>query len=336
MLPRGSGRAARIGLIFAAGLCACLAQEPKTPPLRLVQVIALPGVEGRIDHMTVDAKRRRVILSALGSNTVEVVDVFAGRRVGTISGLARPQGALYAPDLDKLFIANEATGQVHVYDGESYELQAKVDFGSNTDNLRYDAKAKRVYVGYGEGAIGVIDAATSKRLPIDYKLDAHPEAFQLETNGTRIFVNVADGGYIAVIDRSTGSIAKWALGTVRKNFPMALDEAGQRLFIGTRIPSRLVVLNTANGKEVASLPAAGDMDDLMVDSQRKRLYIPGGEGLISVAQLSSPEGYSLIASVPSRVGARTSVFYAQRDRVYLAVPGTGDQMAALWVYEPQE
>jgi DNA-binding beta-propeller fold protein YncE len=336
MSPFGIRPALRIGFGLAACLCACLAQEPKTPPLRLVQMIALPGVEGRIDHMTVDVKRRRVILSALGSNTVEVVDVFAARRIRTITGLARPQGALYAPDLDKLFVANEASGQVHVYDGETYELQAKVDFGGNTDNLRYDAKARRVYVGYGEGAIGAIDAATNKRLPIDYKLDAHPEAFQLETNGTRIFVNVADGAYIAVIDRATGAIAKWPLGALRKNFPMALDEANQRLFIGTRIPSRLVVLNATNGKVASSLPAAGDMDDLMIDAQRKRLYIPGGEGFISVIQYSGADNYSVLAPAPSRAGARTSVFYVQRDRVYLAVPGTGDHMAALWVYEPQE
>ena len=143
------------------------ADEREAPPIREVQEIPLPGVQGRLDHFTIDAKRKRVIFSGLGNDTVQVVDVFAGRMIHQIDGLAQPQGTLYLPEWDKLFVANSANGHVNVYDGAKFTLVDTIDFGedSDPDNLRYDAAAKKIYVGYGEGAIGVIDPVTDKRLP---------------------------------------------------------------------------------------------------------------------------------------------------------------------------
>src|ERR1700738_336057 len=156
------------------------ADEREAPPVREVQEIPCPGVQGRPDHFTIDAKRKRVIFSGLGNNTVQVVDAFAGRMIASIPGLSQPQGTLYVPEGDKLFVANAADGHVNVYNGTTFKPITSIDFGTDPDNLRYDATSKRVYVGYGDGAIGVIDAATNKRLPIDYKFEGHPAGFQLE------------------------------------------------------------------------------------------------------------------------------------------------------------
>jgi DNA-binding beta-propeller fold protein YncE len=318
----------------------CLGQDTgarESAPLRIVQAIPLPNVVGRIDHFSVDPKRRLVIGSALGNDTVEVVNTFAGKVVQTIKGLNEPQGVLYVGgDINKLFVANAGDGKVRVYDGKTWALGATVDFGANTDNLRYDAGAKRVYVGYGEeeAGIGVIDAATSKRLDDAAKLDAHPESFQLD--GSNIYVNVADKAKISVIDRKTKKVTDWPLSDLKANFPMALDEADHRLFIGTRKPARLVAIDTTNGKIVANLLSAGDMDDLYYDSGRKRIYVLAGEGFISVFQQTDPDHYESMAKIPTTTGARTGVWYEKRDRLYLAVPGRANQGAELWVYEAQD
>jgi len=312
------------------------ANDRESPPLRLVQDIPLPGVEGRLDHFTIDPKRKRVIFSALGNNSVEVVDAFAGRVIHTITGLDEPQGSAYIPELDKLYVANAGSGKVHVYNGTSFQLLATIEFGDDADNLRYDAAAKRLYVGYGDGAIAGIDVTTDKRLETEYKVDDHPESFQLETKGTRIFVNIATKNYVAVIDRKDGSVAKWKLEGVGQNFPMALDEDDGRLFLGTRKPSRLVVLDTASGKIVANLPAAGDMDDLFYDAGRKRIYIPGGDGNISVFDQKDPNTYSELAKIPSAVGCRTGTFYVKRDKVYLGCPPHANLGAAVLVFEAQD
>jgi hypothetical protein len=163
------------------------AQEREAPPVREVQEIPLPGVQGRLDHFTIDARRKRVIFSGLGNNTVQVVDVFAGRTIRQIEGLSEPQGTLYLAEWDKLYVANSADGHVSVFDGTNFTLLDRIDFGegSDPDNLRYDAAAKQIYLGYGEGVIAVIDPVTNKRLPTEYKFEGHPEGFQLETKGPR-------------------------------------------------------------------------------------------------------------------------------------------------------
>jgi DNA-binding beta-propeller fold protein YncE len=314
------------------------AQQREAPPVREVQEIPLPGVQGRLDHFTIDPKRKRVIFSGLGNSTVQVVDVFAGRMIHQIEGLAEPQGVLYLPEWDKLFVANSADGHVSVFDGTNFTLIERIDFGegSDPDNLRYDAAAKKIYLGFGEGAIAVIDPVTNKRLPTEYKLEAHPEGFQLETKGPRIFVNVADEKKIQVIDRRTGKLTSWALPAGHSaNFPMILDEANRRVFIGTRKPARLTVLDMDSGKVVASLPTAADMDDMFYDSSRKRIYVAGGEGFLSVVQQVDADHYTDMGKFPTALGTRTGVWYEKRDRLYIAAPPSGTLGARLLVFEAQ-
>jgi DNA-binding beta-propeller fold protein YncE len=332
-----------LGSIYCAGAFTALspiahAQEREAPPVREVQEIPLPGVQGRLDHFTIDAKRKRVIFSGLGNNTVQIVDVFAGRMIHQIDGLAEPQGTLYLAEWDKLFVANSANGRVTVYDGTKFSLIDTIDFGegSDPDNLRYDAVAKRIYLGYGDGAIAVIDPATNKRLPTEYKFEGHPEGFQLETKGPRIFVNVADAKSIQVINRQTGKMLTWALPNGHAaNFPMVLDEANRRVFIGTRKPSRLTVLDMDSGKVVASLPTAADMDDMFFDADRKRIYVAGGEGYLSVVQQVDADHYTDMGKFPTALGTRTGVWYAKRDRLYIAAPPSGVLGARLLVFEAQ-
>jgi DNA-binding beta-propeller fold protein YncE len=325
------------GTLVAMGSIAS-AGEREAPPVREVQEIPLPGVQGRLDHFTIDPKRKLVIFSGLGNSTVQVVDVFAGRMIHQIEGLAEPQGTLYLPEWDKLFVANSSDGHVNVYDGTKFELIDTIDFGddSDPDNLRYDPVAKKIYIGYGEGAIGVIDPVTDKRLPTVYKFEGHPEGFQLETKGPRIFVNVADTKNIQVINRSTGKMITWSLPAGHSaNFPMVLDEADRRVFIGTRKPARLTVLDMDSGKVVASVPTAGDMDDMFYDSGRKRIYVAGGEGFLSVVQQVDADHYTDMGKFATALGTRTGVWYEKRDRLYIAAPPSGVLGARLLVFEAQ-
>jgi DNA-binding beta-propeller fold protein YncE len=178
-------------------------------PLQLEEQIPVPGVAGRIDHFSADAKRKRLFVSALGNNSLEVIDVFAGRVVHSIKGLAQPQGPLYVPAVDKLYVANAEDGKVRVYDGATYTLRKTIDFGSDPDNMRYDEGSKRVYVGFGQedGGIGMIDPKTDERVGNVYKTEGHPESFQVEAAGGHIFVNVPDAGNVVEsIDQKTGRL----------------------------------------------------------------------------------------------------------------------------------
>ncbi len=311
----------------------------ESPPLLLVQEIPLPHVEGRIDHFTFDTKRKLVIGAALGNNTVEVVDTFAGRDIHSIPGAANPQGVAFAGDLNKLFVANGADGKLRVYDGESFSLLKTIDIGEDADNVRYDPKEKRVYVAYGGdevGGIAVIDAANSERIDDAAKLDAHPESFQIATSKPVIYANIATKAKVVKIDRTTHKVTDWPLKTGKANYPMALDEADHRLFVVTRKPAQMVVLDSETGSMVASVPCVSDSDDVYYDVARKRIYAPGGEGFVSVIQQVDPDHYQPLSKIPTTVGARTGLWYEKRDRFYLAVPASSKQGAALWVYSPQD
>jgi len=314
---------------------------PEPPrPLVLTEAIPTPGVQGRFDHFGFDGKNQ-LFVAALGNHSVEVIDISARVRARSITGIPNPQGVVYAPDAKKLFVAS-SKGTLRIFDGSSFELVKEIDFHGDVDNLRYDGVAHRVYVGYGDdetGAIGTVDALTNERLPEEYKLGAHPESFQVEATGPNIYVNLPDLKQIAAINRKTGAIARWPM-TLRHNFPMALNESEHRVMVATHEPPRFAVFDTNTGRSVAELPCVQDADDVYYDSGRKRIYIPGGEGYISVFQEADADHYQLLAKVPSTLGARTAGYFGKGrkgfDRFFLGVPARADHGAEIWIYTVQD
>jgi DNA-binding beta-propeller fold protein YncE len=323
-------------LIFLMGMAMTRNLEAEEAgPLRLIQTIPLRNVEGRIDHMAVDLKGERLFIAALGNNTVEIVDLRAGKHTGTIGGLHEPQGVGFVAEFNKIFVANAQSGACEVFDGSSFKRIKSIKLSDDADNIRYDAAARRVYVGYGSGALGIIDAATGDQLG-EIKLDGHPESFQLEKSGPRIFVNIPTSQRIAVVDREKpAAITAWSVGGAMANFPMALDETHHRLFVGFRKPAKLMVYDTESGKVIANLDSPGDADDLFYDGTRQRIYISGGEGFIGIIQQQDADHYKSLTKIPTASGARTSLFVPELGRLYLAVPHRGTQRTEIRVYEAQ-
>lgn len=326
----------RIGIFLLVLLAVCAPPAfAQTPALKQVTVIALPGVEKRIDHLGVDTVHHRLFVAALGNNSIEVIDLDAGKRLRALAGLREPQGIVFVPASNRIFAANAQGGDLDVYDAAAFEKVRTLPFGDDADNVRYDAKANRVYVGYGDGALGILDAASLKRLG-SVKLAGHPESFQLEKNGDRIYVNVPSAGHIAVIDRVKMQVtATWPLSGARSNFPMALDEAGHRLFVGCRDPACVLIVNTATGKEIGRLDIAGDTDDLFYDAARKRLYVSCGAGFLDVFQEKDAGHFERAGHLATAAGARTSLYVPELGRLYLAVPHRGSQQAEIRVFETQ-
>jgi DNA-binding beta-propeller fold protein YncE len=323
-----------ISISLIAPLTAVIrSQAQDAVALRLVQTIPLPNVEGRIDHMAVDIKGQRLFIAALGNNTLEVLDLRAAKRIHSITGLHEPQGVVYIPEVKEIFVANGGDGTLEVFDGYSFNLINSIKFPDDADNIRYDAIVKHIYVGYGDGALGIINATSGKHIG-DIELGGHPESFQIENPGVRIFVNIPTANRIAVVDRKKRAVTiTWPLSGVRENFPMALDEINHRLFVGSREPAKLVVFDTESGKAVISMDGAGDPDDVFYDVARRRIYMSCGEGFINVYQQDGADHYKTIARIPTSSGARTSLFVPELNRFYLAVPHHRSQGAEVRIYE---
>ena len=309
-----------------------LAQAQSEPPLHLEKTIPLSGAKGRIDHMAFDAHNHRLYVAVLGSDAVDVIDLRKNAIVAAIPGLAEPQGIVYQPEKDRIWIANGRDGSVRIFDAQTFALLRTIGLGDDADNIRRDPATQRIYVGYGSGGIAVFDSDANK--VADIKLDAHPESFQLEKSGPMVFVNIPGSRKVAVIDRTKSAVvAKWSTGLDLANFPMALDEADGRLFVVCRFPARLLVLDSNSGAVLAKLPTVGDSDDLFYDPELKRLYVSGGEGAIVVYQENDRDHYIKIAQIETVKGARTSLFVPELHRLFLAVRQEGQTPAAIRVYE---
>jgi hypothetical protein len=174
----------------------------------------------------------------------------------------------------------------------------------------------------------------SRKKVADIKLKAHPESFQLETDGGRAFVNVPDAHEIAAVNFAQGhQTESWAPGLLLSNYPMSLDQAGKRIHVVFRHPATLAAFDTQTGKKLYSIRTCGDSDDVFFDSKRSSVYVSCGEGLIEVIA-DQGNGYVKRAKLTTIGGARTSLFVPQLDRLFLAVRANGQAPPAVWIFKP--
>jgi DNA-binding beta-propeller fold protein YncE len=329
-----SSKATYVAAVFCCtGIVTVAAQS--AVPLKLKQTIPLPGVEGRIDHFAFDPAGERLFVCALGNNTAEVLDLHKGQRIHSITGLGAPQGIAYIPELDRIFVANDKGGICKIYDGKSFQSVGELNFKDDADNIRYDEATKKIYIGFGNGGIAIVSAPDGKQIG-SIKLSAHPEAFALEKQGKRIFVNVPDARHVAVIDREKGEvITEWGTDLALANFPMALDEVNHRLFVGCRVPAKLLVLDTESGNVVAKIGISGDPDDIFYDAKRHRIYAICGAGKIDIINQADANTYEAFAKVDTASGARTGLFVPTQDTLFVAAPHRGSQQAEIRCYRVQ-
>jgi len=294
-----------------------VAQTTQPPPLQLEGKIPLGPVAGRIDHMALDLARQRLFVAELGNNSVAIIDLKEQRVLHRIAGLKEPQGVAYLPQTDTLYVANGGDGSVRMFRGEDNAESGRIDLGDDADNIRLDLGTNRVLVGYGSGALAVIDPA-SRTKAADIQLKAHPEGFQLDMSSGLTFVNVPRAREVAVIDRVAGKqIVSWPIGN-DSTFPMALDPEARRVLVVSRSPAALAAFSMDDGAALERVEACRDADDLFVDANRHRTYVSCGEGFLDVFDTRG-QTYRRLTRVPTIAGARTSLFVSELERLFLAV-----------------
>ena len=327
--PRRSILALQL-LVLSLGLGS--AAQAQHSPLELETRIPLGTVKGRIDHLAVDLGRRHLFVAELENNSLGIVDLNNGSLLQRITGLKEPQGVGYVPTVDRLFVANGGDGSLRVFRGGDFAATANTQLGKDADNVRVAADSKSVYVGYGAGALAVVDPSSHAKIK-DIALPAHPEGFQISQDAQKVFVNLPDAQSIAVIDMHAGRLSQnWPTGNDHGNFAMTLDHGGQRAIVVFRNPPKLSVRDMQTGTPIAERNTCADVDDVFFDSKRQRVYVTCGEGAIDVFDAGAD--YAPMARIATRRGARTSLFIAPLDRLAVAVRASDTQPAAVWLYRP--
>lgn len=329
-----------IACIFS--FTSCKGQEPFGENyLKLIKKIPLQNVKGRIDHLDINLKEQIIYVAALGNNSVEAVDLKNGKVIHSITGLDEPQGVCYIPQHNEIFVANGGNGNCYFYNN-IFQKVATVHLNSDADDVRYDSAEKKIYVGYGSGGIAIINADTHKQIG-DIKLPSHPEGFQIDKKNNLLYVNLPSaGGIIGVADlKKLKLVNTWSKNYRRGNFPMALDAAGGKLFIGYRHPAKLAVIDIRTGARICVSDLTNDSDDLFYDDVLKRVYISCGggysePGYINIFQEESVKNYKQIANIPARNGTRTSLLVPRLNLFLVAEPSVYTHDAELMVYKIQK
>ena len=310
------------------------ADEPKS--LKLVRTIPLQGKVGRFDHLAIDHKGDRLFVANLSNDSLDVVDLNAGKLVKQLADQKKAQGIAFVPDLNRIYQGNGTDGVCNVFDGKTFEKLHSLKM-SDADNVRYNPATGLVYVGHAEVSLTAFDAKTYA-VKATIKLPGPPEAFQIDSERKRLYVNCLNPATVAVIDLDTHEVvSKHPLKRADACYPMALDVKGQRIFVGCRKPAKVVVLNTDTGKELSDVNIPADIDDLFYDAKRKRLYASCGEGVLAVLEDYGEKGFKVIEKVKTRKLARTCLFDATSDRLFVVLPRIDDKTPPeLLVYRPAD
>src|SRR6266404_2421178 len=300
-------------LIAEGGATGALGDATLGPnSLSLESKIGLGDVRGRIDHLAMDAARQRLYVAELGNNSVGVVDLKERKLLRTLHGFREPQGIAYEPSTDTIYVASADDGSVHLLHGEDLTSAGAIELGDDADNIRIDTASHRVLVGYGKGSLAVIDPVRRQKVA-DIPLKGHPESFQMEPQGGRIFVNVPDANEIAVLE-------------------LAIDGERQQALVMFRHPAKLAAFNLRDGGMTHAVEACGDSDDLFVDAKRGLIYVSCGEGFLDVFAAQADD-FVRVTHLATAAGARTSLWVPQFDRLFLAVRAATDP-AAIWIFRP--
>jgi YVTN family beta-propeller protein len=271
------------------------------------------GGAGSWDYCAMDSAAGRLYVSHGAS--VEVVDVNAGKVVGTIPDLHGVHGIAIAADLGKGFITNGQSNSVTIFDLKTLAKSGEPAVGQNPDAVCYEPKTKRVFTFNGRSNdSSVIDAKTGQ-VVATLPLNGKPE-FCVADGAGKLYNNLEDKSEVVEIDAAKPSVTRrTSILPCEGPSGLAIDVKGKKLFsvcdgkmAVTDIPTLKVIATPAIGQ---GPDAAGFDPDLGLAFSSN-----GSDGNVSVVQLVNGK-YDTVDTVATERGARTMTVDTKAHRLYL-------------------
>jgi hypothetical protein len=322
------------------------AQGQTGVPLKQIQSIPLPNVEGYFDHMAVDIKGQRLFVPGEHQRTIEVIDLRAGQVIHTITGFGGdPRKTIYLPETNEIWV-DDGDATCKAFSGDTYELVKNIPLTGHDldkdsrrvpDNGVYDPATHLFYLGDRadglkkegvKGSIEIVDLKAGK-LAGSIEVDGlNPAGLALDPASPRMFVVMGDTSNVVVIDREKRTvIATWPITGGPEPHAVALDAAHHRLFIGSRVkrshiykPGKLVVMDSESGKVIDAIDTEGGVDEVVFDPPSKRIYYTGTTGFVEVFKQVDADHYDRLGKVATGPIAKTTLLVPELKRFYAAIP----------------
>jgi DNA-binding beta-propeller fold protein YncE len=342
----GNNLKRRLGVLCALWMTVILGAQAQTnPPLKQIQSIPMPNVEGYFDHPAVDIKGQRLFVPGEHQRTIEIIDLRAGKDIHSITGLeGNPRKIVYIPESNQIWV-DLGSGVAKSFDAGTYEPLKTVQLNPTStpeekrepDNGILDKATGLFYIGdrgdrSKEGTKGSLEIVDTKQGTYAGSItleDNDPAGLALDTSNSKLYVVLGATSRVAVIDRQKREVvAMWPI-SPDAPLPHALgfDQAHHRLFIGSRVkkghiykPGKMVVMNSDNGNIVQVLDSEGGVDEVQYEPASKRVYFTGTTGYVDVFKQTDPDHYERLGLVPTSVIAKTSILVPELKRFYAIVP----------------
>jgi DNA-binding beta-propeller fold protein YncE len=295
--------------------------------------------------LAVDVHGGTLFATPQAAKAVAVINLKDGRVVKMISGIGNSHGIYYSESLKRLFVADGASGDLKVFSGDNYELIKTIPLAKGADWLTYNPADNYIYVNNGGDEAGmdhsIVSAVdTEAMIKVADIPIASPglEASVIDPSKGLLYVNLVDEGEVAVVDLARKSVkTTWKLTKGHRNMAVTLDVPHKRLYVATRdtpMHGSLIVLDTDNGSQLATLPIGGWADSISLDAKRQRIYISTGVGHLETFSVEPHDIYRKLPSLDTAVMAKTGLYSTELDRMYVSVPHLGGTPAQIMVFVP--
>ncbi|ODU74324.1 MAG: hypothetical protein ABT17_08275 [Rhodanobacter sp. SCN 69-32] len=282
-----SRKSALLAAMFAQAFllvpCSYAGGAGGTLPLTTVANVSLPGKATRWDYASLNAKRHHLFLAHLGDSTVVVFDTAQRKVIATIPDVSHVHGVLYVPQLDRVYASATGTDEVVAIDARTFKIIARTPGGDYPDGMAYAPGVHKLYVSDEHGGTDtVIDTANNKRIatiPLGWEVGNT----QYDPASRHIFANAQTRGQLAEINPAIDKVvARINLPGAKGNHGLYIDAPARLAFIACEGNDKLLVLDLANRKVLASFNVAQDPDVLAFDPMLGWLYVAGESGQVSL------------------------------------------------------
>ncbi len=325
-----------------APLLIVAAAAAQSSSVRLIKSVELPGYSGDFDHFAADYDRNRLLLAAEDHGTLEVFNLNTSAHLRTVNGFGNPHSILVRKGVPTVFVTDSAKENATIRDADAYAKKQTVQLTPGSDTAKYDASANILYVVTGGKDVDMktanleaINPDTGAKLGSITFQDNHVEAMAFVESDPRLFINLTQTNKLAVVDRkSMKVIATWPVSPAQQNAMVVFDSAQHRLYVVCRSPGMVVVMNSDTGAVVGTQPAPLRADEVQYDPSTHRLYVPGGEGYMSIYDTNDPDHLKIVEKVTTASGAKTALLIPAMHRLFVAVsPGDTKAVAKVLTYE---